>query len=180
MIGAIRELLPEAELIGDGDLKEKVLSVWVKTMELGGWKPEDLDRIPFTLLIEDVEVSFLAHTKGVTMVAAAAATVFETVYGDTMPLNRDYLIAGALLHDIGKLLEYREVDGKFVKSHMGKYVRHPFSGVGIAFDMGIPPEVLHCIAIHSKENAGGKRSPEACLIHHADFMNFEPLHEPLV
>ena len=101
MIGAIRELLPEAELIGDGDLKEKVLSVWVKTMELGGWKPEDLDRIPFTLLIEDVEVSFLAHTKGVTMVAAAAATVFETVYGDTMPLNRDYLIAGALLHDIG-------------------------------------------------------------------------------
>ena len=51
-------------------------------------------------------------------------------------VNRDYLIAGALLADVGKLLEFEIVDGKPVKSNYGKHIRHPFSGVGLAFKYG--------------------------------------------
>jgi len=32
----------------------------------------------------------------------------------------------------------------------GRYLRHPFSGVGLAFKHGVPEEVMHVIATHSK------------------------------
>ena len=49
----------------------------------------------------------------------------------------------------------------------------PFSGVGLAFKHGIPPEVLHVIAMHSKEATDGRRSPEAIIFHHVDFIDFD-------
>ena len=39
----------------------------------------------------------------------------------------------------------------------------------------LPDKVVHMIAVHAKEGDGGYRCPEAVLVHHADFMNFEPL-----
>jgi CRISPR/Cas system-associated endonuclease Cas3-HD len=85
------------------------------------------------------------------------------------------LVAGSILHDVGKLLEYRKTGKGYVKSHMGSLLRHPFSGQALAYKHDVPPEVLHMIAYHSKEGDLGKRTVEAIIIHHADFVNFEPL-----
>ncbi len=171
----IRELIPEFDLIEDNDLKQKTLNVWVKAIKQGGWTPDDLPRIPFTLLLGEISINYVEHIRGVTKICAGAESTFKSVYGDRMAVNKDYLIAGALLHDIGKLVEYAEENGKFVKSENGKMLRHPFSGVGLCYDEGIPPEIMHMIALHSKEGDGQKRSPESVIIHHADFMNFETL-----
>ena len=92
-----------------------------------------------------------------------------------MPLNRDHVIAGGLLHDIGKLLEFAYLDGEYVKSAGGKLLRHPFSGMALAAEFGIPDEVLHIIATHAKEGDHGPRTPEATIVHHCDFALFEPL-----
>ena len=89
------------------------------------------------------------------------------------PVNRDYLIAGALIADVGKLMEYEIIDGKSVKSSYGSYLRHPFSGVGLAFKHGINEEIMHVIATHSKEGESEVRSPESIIFHHADFIDFE-------
>ena len=59
-------------------------------------------------------------------------------FGDDLPVDLDVTIAGAILADVGKLLEYDIKDGKSCKSEMGKYVRHPFSGVGLAMEAGVP------------------------------------------
>ena len=75
---------------------------------------------------------------------------------------------------MGKLLEYEKKDGKVVKSRRGKWLRHPFSGVGLGFKRGMPEEVLHMIAMHAKEGNLSPRMPAGVLVHHADFMNFEP------
>jgi putative nucleotidyltransferase with HDIG domain len=171
----IIELIPEINLISDAELREKTLQIWEEAIKAGGWKPEDLNKIPFTLLIKDAPVTFLEHTRGVTKVCLAVADVFAEVYGDRIPINRDYLLAGALLHDIGKLLEFTVNDGTVIKSKSGRYLRHPFSGVGICYSYALPDEVLHIIAVHSKEGDGGWRSAEAIILHHADFTNFEPL-----
>jgi len=32
---------------------------------------------------------------------------------------------------------------------------------------------MHVIAVHSKEGVGEKRSPEAIIFHHVDFIDFE-------
>ncbi len=170
------ELIPEFNLIEDGDLREKVIKVWLKAMNEGGWNVDDLNHIPFTLLLENCPFSFAEHTRGVVKTAINTINVFGEVYGDKVKINRDYLIAGAILHDVGKLVEYVRKEGKVVKSDAGKSLRHPFSGVGLCYDEGIPHEIMHMIATHSKEGDLGKRTAESVVINHADFANFEILH----
>lgn len=175
MAEELRELIPEFDLITDASLRDKCLKTWEEAMRQGGWRPEDLGKMAFTLLIPDSQVSFVEHTRAVTLTCVGVADVFEKLYGDRNPIHRDYLIAGALLHDVGKLVEYSFVDGKTVQSEYGKHLRHPFSGVVLAAEQGAPAEVLHMIATHAREGDLVKRSREATVLHHADFTNFETL-----
>jgi len=169
------EVIPEFDLIEGSQLKEKTLKIWKIALKAGGWEVKDLQRMPFTLLIEPSPCSMLEHIRGVVRISSETEKVLKSVYKNKLKINRDYLIAGALLHDIGKLVEYKEEKGKFMKSKSGTLLRHPFSGVGICYDQGIPEEVIHIIAVHSKEGDGFKRTPEAVILHHADFINFETL-----
>ena len=169
------ELIPEFEQIKNSDLKEKTVNCWIEALEMGGWQVEDLDRIPFTLLISPCPTSFLTHVRAVTKVAIESARVLDEHYHKEYQLDFDIIVSGGLLHDIGKLLEYQETDSGFIKSGLGKLLRHPFSGAGLAMKHGLPDKVLHMIATHAKEGDLGYRCPEAVIVHHADFMNFEPL-----
>ncbi|MFW5878120.1 MAG: HDIG domain-containing metalloprotein, partial [bacterium] len=100
-------------------------------------------------------------------------------FGKDLPVDMDVLIAGAILADVGKLLEYELKDGKAVQGMYGKYLRHPFSGVSLAEECGVPPEVCHIIAAHAGEGDKIKRTTEAYIVHHADFMTFLPFKERL-
>lgn len=167
------ELIPEFNLIADAALRVKCIKTWEDGMKRGGWKLADVRKMAFTLLISDCQVTFVEHTRAVTLTCVAVADVFEKIYGERNPLNRDQLIAGALLHDVGKLVEYTFVDGKTVKSELGAKLRHPFSGAILAAEQGLPVEVLHMIAAHAKEGDLMQRSREATVLHHADFTSFE-------
>jgi len=169
------ELFPEFNLIKNYSLRSKSLNVWSEAMTTGGWSIKDLEEIPFTLLIPDCTVSFRQHVQAVTQVALKSAEVLSQFYAKYYSLNIDYIVAGCLLHDIGKLLEYRRDGDCLVKSDTGRLIRHPFSGAGLAMKHGLPEEVVHIIATHAKEGDFGYRCPEAVIVHHADFMNFEPL-----
>lgn len=167
-------ILPEINEIKDTVLRQKVIDVWDEATDYRGWTEELLTAIPFTLLAENVTISFIDHVRAVCRMCMVVDDVQELLHQERRtPVNRDYLIAGALLADVGKLLEYEIIDGKSVKSGYGRYLRHPFSGVGLAFKHDIPEEVMHVIATHSKEGAGEKRSPESIIFHHADFIDFE-------
>lgn len=169
-------LMPEFDLIQDADLREKTIQTWELAMEESGWTADALARMPFTLLINPCPASFIEHVRAVTLTALRAAEVFRTVYGDRVPVNRDYLIAGGLLHDIGKLVEYEpRADGLTVQTYTGKLLRHPFTGMALAARCGLPAEVQHIIATHAGEGDKGLRSTEATLINHADFMNFHSI-----
>lgn len=173
----IRKVIPEIEFIKDTELQQKVVDVWCDAMEIGGWKVEDLDKIPFTLLLDPCPASFLTHTRSVTTCAYMMGKTLENFYDEkNLKINMDYLVAGAILHDVGKLIEYKRENGKYKKSNEGRLLRHPYSGVAVAYKRGIPFEILHMIAMHAKEGNLGKRIPEAVIIHHADFTNFEPFH----
>ena len=165
--------IPEFNLIEDSNLREKTFKVWENALKTGGWKTADLHRMPFTLLLESCPCSMVEHIRGVTNVAINVAKALKLVYKEKVKINMDYLISGALLHDIGKFIEYREENGKFCQSKLGTLVRHPISGVGLCYGEDIPGEILHIIASHSWEGERSKRSPEAIIVHHADFTNFE-------
>ncbi|MEA3355899.1 MAG: HD domain-containing protein [Candidatus Bipolaricaulota bacterium] len=167
-------ILPEIGLIGDEGLREKVLSTWEAALDRGGWKPTDIERMPFTLA-KKVDINFAQHIRSVTKICLAVANTFAAVYQGKLNLDQDTLLAGALLHDVGKLLEMEEKDGVFEKSAAGKLVRHPFSGVALADAHGIPAAVQHIIGTHSKEGDPYPRTPEAVVLHLADFMNFDTI-----
>lgn len=170
----ILKILPEINKIKNGELKSKVIAIWEEAMAFRGWTPEILQAIPFTLLAENVKITFIEHVRTVCKMCIACDKILTEAYGERKTkVDRDHLIAGALLADVGKLLEYEIVNGKAVKSDFGKQLRHPFSGVGLAFKHDVPPEVLHVIACHSKEGDGEKRSPETIIFHHTDFIDFE-------
>ena len=103
------------------------------------------------------------------------------MYHGELPVNMDVLISGAILADVGKLLEYvLDDNGKAIQGNYGKYLRHPFSGVSLAEEAGVPAEVCHIIATHAGEGNMVKRTTEAYLVHHADFMTFLPFKDRLI
>ncbi|MCH7675315.1 HD domain-containing protein [candidate division KSB1 bacterium] len=168
------ENMPEFNLIEDKELRENTISVWEEAVNYRNWTAEELLGIPFTLLIDNVKVMFLEHVRTVCKMCVACDEVLTEAYGDRKtPINRDILVAGALLCDVGKLMEYDKENGKVVKSKHGKYLRHPFSGVGLCFKYNIPDEVMHLIAVHSHEGDKFGRSPEAIILNHADFIDFD-------
>ncbi len=170
----IRRILPEIDWIEDTNLRAKVIATWADGLRRGGWTPDDITRMPFTLA-KKVDINFAQHVRSVTRICRAVAETFDEIYQGKLALDRDVLLAGALLHDVGKLLEIEEVDGAFRKSAQGKLVRHPFSGVALADANGIPPAVQHIIGTHSKEGDPYPRTPEAVVVHLADFMNFDTI-----
>ncbi|MBN1433447.1 HD domain-containing protein [Candidatus Fermentibacterales bacterium] len=161
--------------IGDRDLRESVVEVWRTAALQGGWRPEDLERIPFTLLTETHGINLVQHTIAVT---EGALALYESISGACrLPydVNRDWLIAGGLLHDVGKLLEIEERDGGFRKSRSGMCARHPISGAILCAAAGMPEEIVNMVACHAKEGEGRPQRPETILIHQADYATFDPL-----
>ena len=128
----IKKLWPELDWIQNQDLREKVAKTWSLALERSELDAGDLEQIPFTLLVPDLNVTFMAHKRAVVHIAKQAGEKVEEFFGNDLPVNMDVLIAGAILADVGKLLEYVKKDGRAVQGNYGKYLRHPFSGVSIA------------------------------------------------
>lgn len=154
----------ELSWIKDEAIREKVVTIWKTAAEKRGWK--SIHDVPFTLLIED-SGRLTDHTKRMTQMVYA---IFKE---RKESLNQDYLIAGALLHDVGKLVEYDVINQNIVKGEYGKKFRHPLAGAKLAWEHGLPDEIAHIIYAHSHEGDKTKRSAEAVIVNHCDFIDFE-------
>jgi len=161
------DTFPYLEKIENEELKDKVEKTIKYAMR--GWDEKDIRNIPFTLLTE-TDINIIDHINTVTELSYNAGKIMKE---RGFRINMDYLVAGALLHDIGKFLEFEKNGNKTVKSAFGKLVRHPVSGAGIAMMFDLPMEVINIIAAHSKEGEFVRRTPEAIIVHHCDFIHFE-------
>jgi len=170
----IEELWPELSWIEDNTLRQQTKETWALALKLSKLTDDDLQEIPFTLKARNCTVSFMTHKRAVVRMSRECAKIMSQSFGNNLPIDMDTVIAGAILADVGKLLEYDKVNGKAVVSEYGRHVRHPFSGVGLAMQCGVPDRVLHIIAAHAGEGDMVKRTTEAYIVHHTDFMSFLP------
>ena len=108
----VRKIWPEIEWINDQTLKSKVLDCWVYALEKSSLTIKDLETIPFSLLIENCKISFMNHKRTCVKLSVEMAKTMQYNFGREIKINMDYLIAGAILIDVGKLLEYEKVKGK--------------------------------------------------------------------
>src|SRR6266513_451263 len=174
----IAKLFPSLMKIKQKSLREKVAAVWNEAITTGcggkGWTFAELRAVKFTLLAGDIDMKFVEHLNSCALQCIAIADVLKRAFRCSIPIQRDYLIAGALLADVGKPLEYdKDKSGKVVQGKFGQQLRHPFSGVALAYKHGIPVDVLHMIATHSHEGDKVERSIESIIFHHADFVDFD-------
>src|SRR5438105_7843329 len=174
----IAQLFPSLKRIKDQSLREKVAAVWNEAITTGcggkGWTFDELRAVKFTLLAGEIDMTFVEHLNSCALQCIAIADVLESSFRCGIPVQRDYLIAGALLADVGKPLEFdKEPSGKVIQGKFGQQVRHPFSGVALAYKHGIPGEVMHIIATNSHEGDKVERLIQPHNIHHADFVDYD-------
>src|SRR5438270_4472837 len=149
---AVARLWPEMEWIQNTKLRTQVTETWIKALERSPLKPDDLNRIPFTLLVPNCPITFMEHKRCVVHIARQSTQVMQEFMGRALPIDIDTVIAGAILADVGKLLEYEiGPDGKSRQSERGEALRPPFTGVALALGCGVPDAVCRFIAAPGAE-----------------------------
>jgi hypothetical protein len=97
----------ELSWINDEKLRAQTAKTWELALERSALTAKDLDEIPFTLLCgPDLKVTFMDHKRSVVHIAKDAGEKINSMYHGELPVNMDVLISGAILCDVGKLLEY--------------------------------------------------------------------------
>jgi 3'-5' exoribonuclease len=124
---------------------------------------------------------FLEHTLNVTRTCVHLAEKYSDLYPDVQPpLDKDLVIAGAMLHDIGKLRELRTSAAGTEYSAAGELIGHVLQGRDIVREMAAGREIdrekllrlEHVIVAHQRLPEWGApkppMTPEALIVHHAD------------
>lgn len=124
---------------------------------------------------------YLEHVLNVTRTSCQLAEKYGELYSDLEPpINKDVIVAGAVLHDIGKLRELTTTPAGAEYTAAGCLIGHVLQGRDIvreaAVGREIDPELLlrleHVIVSHQRLPEWGApkppMTPEALIVHYAD------------
>jgi putative nucleotidyltransferase with HDIG domain len=166
----LERLMPEIREISSLDLRRKVMDVWARALAESSFN--DLTEVPGESWV-DPKITQLHHQRAVAKMAISVADAFEQVVPD-VKLDRDLLVAGALLHDVGKAFEYDPARSAIWRKQpqAAGYpsIRHPIYGVHLGLAAKLPEPLLHIIAAHASEGALVRRSLENTLIAAVDML----------
>jgi len=113
-----------------------------------------------------IERDVVEHTVALTELCIKAVDIFKKNYG--LKLNKDFLIAAAILHDLMKVFEYkRDKSGELEPT--GIMLDHTMLITAELYTRDFPEEVIHIVASHFGE--AGPTPPktfEAIIFHHLD------------
>ena len=112
------------------------------------------------------------HFRAVTKIALGMMDSLAERYADTAP-DRDVGIAGALLPDVGKFMEFVPRNGGVDYAENAKLMRHPLSGAIVAARAGLPDSIVHIIAVHSFEGKDSHETRESAIVKMADDTAFK-------
>lgn len=157
----VADLFPELELITDVSLRGKVVAVWQRL-----WEESSFDQIGDVPVMPSLPYPNLKHQQAYLKCIVSVARIFEDVHGASY--NMDHLIAGAMLADASKLVEYQRTGSGYGYTELGRQLPHAIYGAHIALLMGLPMPVVHMIATHSPSSGMAPASDEARLLHWLD------------
>ena len=146
--------------IQDEKLRFAVQAVWENLFNKSEWN--SIYDIPSG--INCTAISLVKHTCNVTEYAVNLAEVYGKGYKE-LDIDRDCLIAGCLLHDVAKILEYHPVVGGVQKTEEGRLYADQFFGINEAFRQEIPVEVIHMIISNSEKTGRIPTTPEALILY---------------
>lgn len=111
------------------------------------------------------EEGLIDHTLAVTKICISLAKILEESYG--IKINKDYLISGAILHDIMKVFCYKKERGNVVSNDA--MLDHGIWACCELYLRDFPEEVIHIIASHfGPSGANPPQTIEALILFYAD------------
>ena len=171
-------MMPEVEelvgRIGDQDLRHKVRELLRDPgIDL------DADRLPLdecpggAYVHHAYEGGLLEHTVAVTRLAICLCDLVEEVYGGDV--DRDAVLAGALLHDVMKCYVYTPAGrSRFATSPLGDRIDHLTLLVAEMYRRNFPLDVIHVVASHHGDESPVKpKTLEALIVSIADYADSE-------
>jgi putative nucleotidyltransferase with HDIG domain len=175
---AILGTFPEMKRIDNRELRDRVVKVWMRALEQSAW--DDVDKIPMSPGgPEKLEVYTLVdHTRCVTRTAMDLALNLIDIHD--LKIDMDLVIAGAVLHDVGKAMVGRREGKKVVISDEGRKLTHIMLGAALAREEKLPLDVVHIIFAHTVPYVTFKQSVppqtvEGVIVHYADFGSGDPI-----
>jgi len=170
----IEAIFPQFSFIKEESLRQKSEDAMRLAMKRGGWNEETVLKCPVTLNWVDCRVTWVEHVRDVTDICIQVFRQQEKYFQrNQIPINSDIVVAGALLHDIGKLTEFSFRDGQVCHSEDFQLMRHPLSGAILAHEAGLPNELVHLIAVHSFEGDQSYQTAESNFVRKIDIFVFE-------
>jgi 7,8-dihydroneopterin 2',3'-cyclic phosphate phosphodiesterase len=115
----------------------------------------------------------IQHTVSVSKLSLTLCDLVEDVYGGKV--DRDTVLAGALLHDIMKCYTYEpKGDGSYITSLLGERVDHLTLLVAALYKRGFSTEIIHVVASHHGDVSPVKpKTMEALIVSIADLADSE-------
>ena len=175
LVKKMKRLLKLAENIENKKLRKQVMD-FLKDLRLSNkyfkkYPKEKLERAGSYFIIPSsglgpIERDVINHTVALTELCIQVVENFKKNYG--LKLNKDYLIAASILHDLMKVYEYkRNKEGELEPT--GILLDHTMLGTAELYARNFPEEVIHIVASHFGE--GGPTPPrtfEAVVFHQLD------------
>lgn len=171
--------LPEISLIENEALRGQVIEVHARALaETNFERIEDIppSGVPESPLMK--RGTQADHYRGTARMAVGLAQGLELVLG-AIGIDYDLLLAAALVHDVGKAYEFAHWQRwKENRSRLGSpSLRHPIYGVHLALEVGLPEEIVHCVAAHPYMAEGSfvRASLETTIVQYADIAFWKAL-----
>lgn len=171
----MKDAVALANKIKDRKLREKVIQMMKKPQLKNPdfvYPAAPFDKIPAWAMgaHHNYDGGELDHSVSIAKIALFLADHFEHVYG--LKVNRDHIIAGALLHDIGKVFLLKKEAGTW--AFTGCQMDHADLSGQMLFAAEFPEGVVHIVASHGGDQGQAGAAPrtlEAILVFHADIID---------
>ena len=167
----MKELIELANKIKDKELRKKVLDI-LKDPKISNksmkYPRANLEKVPSWIgTHHSYEGGLMKHTESVTKLALSMADSYEKTY--KQKVNRDFLIAGALLHDLMRVFMLKK-KGK-AWDFTGCILDHAVFTACELYTRDFPEEVIHIVAAHGGDMGAAAANPrtiEAQIVLQAD------------
>jgi putative nucleotidyltransferase with HDIG domain len=169
----VRAELPEIADIADKELQAMAVEAWAYALAHSSFASiRDIPPAGNPDTNEAKRGDQTDHLRGVTRLAIGIAREMGAAYPE-LEIDMDTVIAGGLLHDVGKAFEFdpeRRVEWRKSQKKTGRpAIRHPAYGAHICLTVGLPEEIAHIAMAHSGEGELLLRSLECMIVHQADY-----------
>ena len=165
----MEELQKLIDMIGDEELRRLVREFLLRPELTLGEAGFPLEEGPGGMSMHHAYPGgLLQHTVATAKVALFLCDLAEEVYG--WRVDRDVVLAAALLHDVGKLFTYDLTESGYEKSELGQRFDHLTLTMMELYARNFPPEVLHAVlSHHGDQSPTTPKSLEALIVSIADY-----------